>query len=140
MKILFDTNVVLDVLLSREPYLTDAVSLFTAVENKQIQAYLCATTITSIEYLCAKNIGKNPARQAIGTLLELFVVAEVNQKILLAAIASGFADFEDAVLYQAGVYSGVDGVVTRNGKDFRLAELPIYTPPQLCNAIQNRQR
>lgn len=138
MKILFDTNVVLDVLLNREPFAADAVNLFAAVENKRIQGYLCATTITTIEYLCAKGIGKNSARQAIKALLELFVIAEVNQKILCAAIDSGFADFEDAVLYQAGVYSGVDGVVTRNSKDFRLAEIPIYTPTELYESIQNR--
>lgn len=138
MKILFDTNVVLDVLLKREPFAADAVNLFAAVENKRIQGYLCATTITTIEYLCTKGIGKNSARQAIKALLELFVIAEVNQKILCAAIDSGFADFEDAVLYQAGVYSGVDGVVTRNSKDFRLAEIPIYTPTELYESIQNR--
>ena len=138
MKILFDTNVVLDVLLKREPFAADAVNLFAAVENKRIQGYLCAITITTIEYLCTKGIGKNSARQAIKALLELFVIAEVNQKILCTAIDSGFADFEDAVLCQAGVYSGVDGVVTRNSKDFRLAEIPIYTPTELYESIQNR--
>jgi len=137
VKILFDTNVVLDVLLNREPYAADAVKLFTSVENKFIQGYLCATTITTIEYLCTKDIGKNSSRQAINALLELFIVAEVNQKILVAAVTSGFTDFEDAVLYQAGVYSSVNGFVTRNTKDFRLAELPIYTPSELCNAIQS---
>ena len=139
MKILFDTNVVLDVLLNREPYAVDAVQLFAAVESKVIDGFLCATTITTIEYLCAKSIGKNLATQAIHALLQLFAVAEVNQKILIAAVDSNFTDFEDAVLYQAGLYSGVDGIVTRNSKDFRLAEHPVYTPHELCSIIQNDQ-
>lgn len=135
MKILFDTNVVLDVLLNREPYAPDGIKLFTAVENKIIQGFLCATTITTIDYLCTKAIGRKPAKQAISALLELFSIAEVNRKTLVAAIESDFSDFEDAVLYQAGVYVGVDGFVTRNIKDFALAERSIYTPSELCGII-----
>jgi predicted nucleic acid-binding protein len=135
LKILFDTNVVLDVLLNREPYAPDGIKLFTAVENKIIQGFLCATTITTIDYLCTKAIGRKPAKQAISALLELFSIAEVNRKTLVAAIESDFSDFEDAVLYQAGVYVGVDGFVTRNIKDFALAERSIYTPSELCGII-----
>ncbi len=138
MKILFDTNVVLDVLLNREPYVADAIELFSAVENKTITGLLCATTLTTIEYLCTKQIGKNVARQAINSLMELFLTAEVNRTILLNAAHSEFGDFEDAVLYYSGVYSGINGLVTRNNKDFTLAEYPIYTPKQLCNTIKTR--
>jgi len=127
--------VVLDVLLNLEPYAMDAIKLFAAVENQIIQGFLCATTITTIEYLCAKNIGRKSTTQAIHSLLDLFAIAEVNRKILIAAIDSNFSDFEDAVLYQAGIYVGVDGFVTRNGKDFSLAERPIYTPQELCGII-----
>jgi predicted nucleic acid-binding protein len=137
LKILFDTNVVLDVLLNREPHAIDGIKLFSAVENKIIQGFLCATTITTIDYLCTKAIGRKPAKQAINALLELFSIAEVNRKVLVAAIESDFSDFEDAVLYQAGVYGGVDGFVTRNIKDFALAEHPIYAPSELCGIIQS---
>ena len=65
----------------------------------------------------------------------LFSIAEVNRKTLVAALESDFSDFEDAVLYQAGVYAGVNGFVTRNIKDFTLAEQSIYTPSELCGII-----
>lgn len=136
MKILFDTNVVLDVLLNREPFAADSIKLFNAVESKNITGFLCATTITTIEYLCTKHIGKNATRQTIVSLLQLFSIAEVNQKILINAVNSPFSDFEDAVLYQAGVYIGIEGIVTRNIKDFNLAEYPIYTPNKLCEIIK----
>jgi predicted nucleic acid-binding protein len=136
LKILFDTNVVLDVLLNREPFATDAIMLFNAVESKEITGFLCATTITTIEYLCAKHIGKSATRQTIMSLLQLFLIAKVNQKILIHAANSNFSDFEDAVLYQAGVYVGVDGLVTRNIKDFSLAEYLIYMPSELCKIVK----
>lgn len=136
MKILFNTNVVLDVLLNRQPFAANAIHLFSAVEQAVIQGFLCATTITTLDYLCTKTIDRQSAKNAINGLLELFAVAEVNQHILKAAIASGFTDFEDAVLYQAGICAGIDGLVTRNAKDFNLAECPVYHPNELCNVIQ----
>ena len=136
MKILFDTNVVLDVLLNRQPFAADAIHLFSAVEQALIQGFLCATTITTLDYLCTKAIGRPSAKNAVNGLLELFSVAEVNRCVLKAAIASDFTDFEDAVLYQAGICVGIDGLVTRNAKDFNLAECPVYHPNELCNVVQ----
>lgn len=139
MKVLFDTNIVLDVLLGREPYLNNAIALFDAVEKQVIQGYLCATTITTIDYLATKALGKVDSKIAVGKLLELFVIAEVNRRTLVAALLSDFADFEDAVLFHAGVDAGVDSVVTRNGKDFKTGSVPIYSPDDLLQRIQVNQ-
>lgn len=65
MKILFDTNVVLDVLLNRVPHSGVAIELFSAVERKNIQGFLCATTITTVDYLATKAIGRAEAKEAI---------------------------------------------------------------------------
>ena len=136
MKVLLDTNVVLDVLLIREPFAQMAMNLFDAAANKEIEGYLCATTFTTIDYLVAKQQNKHEARALICRLLELFSVAEVNEIVLKKASASAFSDFEDAVLYQAGCYVGVDCIVTRNVKDFKTADLPIYTPMELGQLLQ----
>lgn len=136
MKIVFDTNIVLDVLLEREPFASLSINLFNAVEQQVIQGYLCATTITTIDYLLSKSLGKVSAKLAINRLLDLFAIAEVNDVILKAAINSNFSDFEDAVLYHSGVYASVDGFLTRNSKDFKTASLPIYSPTELLSIIQ----
>ena len=54
MKIVFDTNIILDVLLIREPFAQMSINLFDAVVSKEIDGYLCATTLTTIDYLVAK--------------------------------------------------------------------------------------
>lgn len=136
MKILFDTNVVLDVLLTREPFAATAISLVAAVEQKVIQGFLCATTITTVDYLVTKAKDRAIAKQATQHLLHLFSVAEVNQSILQAAVGFPFEDFEDAVLYEAGCYAAVDGFVTRNIKDFKKAERPVYSPNELWAVMQ----
>ena len=135
MKIVFDTNVVLDVLLIREPYAQMSMNLFDAVVSKDIEGYLCATTVTTIDYLVSKCLGKPKAKDLVTGLLDLFAIAEVNEAVLTQAINSDFHDFEDAVLYQAGSNAGVDGFVTRNGKDFKMAKLPIYQPDELARLI-----
>jgi predicted nucleic acid-binding protein len=140
LKIVFDTNIVLDVLLEREPFAPLAISLFNAVEQQVILGYLCATTITTIDYLLSKNLGKASAKLAINRLLDLFAIAEVNKVILKSASDSDFSDFEDAVLYHSGVLASVDGFVTRNSKDFKTASLPTYSPTELLNIIQQSHK
>ncbi len=72
MKILFDTNVILDVLLDREPFAEDAAYLLSKVERSEIIGFLCATTITTIHYLITKSNGSKEAIQHIQALLSLF--------------------------------------------------------------------
>lgn len=131
MKILFDTNVVLDVLLARQPFLAVATALFSEVEERRIEGFLCATTLTTVDYLLNKTLPTVQARAAIQTLLHLFEVAAVDKTVLSTAAGSAFSDFEDAVLYFAGKQADVSGLVTRNTQDFVHAEYPVYTPTEL---------
>lgn len=135
MKVLFDTNVILDVLLDRKPHAEAATLLFARVERGEMIGYVCATTITTIFYLASKVVGIDAARLQIKNILTLFQVAVVDSVVLEKALISGFSDFEDAVLYQSAEATGVDCLVTRNIKDFKLAKLPIYLPQELETII-----
>ena len=79
--------------------------------------------------------GVEDAKKSIHTLLTLFEVAPINRAVLEQAMNSSFSDFEDAVLYQAGYYADVDGVVTRDAKGYKKASLPIYTPTELLRLL-----
>lgn len=131
MNVLFDTNIILDVLQNRQPHAQAATQLFARVERKQIKGYVCATTITTIFYLASKAIGADTAKKQIKLILELFDVAQVDKSVLLAAIQADFGDFEDAVLYKAAQYANIDCIVTRNIKDFKQSKLPVYLPAEL---------
>jgi len=139
LKIVFDTNVILDVLLVRESHFEVSANLFDAVVCKDVEGYLCATTLTTIDYLVSKQQGKQVTRALLKKLLVLFSIAEVNEFVLMEAVKSDFSDFEDAVLYQAGVLVGVDGFVTRNQKDFKTAVLSVYSPCELLEIIKNNK-
>jgi len=137
MKTLFDTNIILDVLLDREPFSDDASFLLSKVENSEITGYICATTVTTIYYLAAKAIGARSASGHIRSLLSLFVIAPVNRVVIENALSSDFEDFEDAVLHEAACHAGAKYIVTRNLSDFKASKLPVFEPREFINNIES---
>jgi len=136
LKVLFDTNVVLDVLLDRQPFRDPAALLFSKVERKELTGVLGATTLTTIYYLVAKASGSAVARSAVRDLIGLFQIAAVNQEVLSKAVESSLKDFEDAVLAEAGILESVDAIVTRDPEDFRDNPLPVLSPQELQTALE----
>lgn len=137
MKVLFDTNVILDVLLDREPFADDASLLLAKVEQSEISGFICATTVTTIHYLATKALGPKAAAKHIQALLSLFVIAPVNRVVLEDAVAAKFADFEDAVLWAAASHAGAKYIVTRNIGDFKNATLPVFEPREFLNVLES---
>ena len=137
MKILFDTNVILDVLLDREPFSNDAAFLMSLVEKSDVIGFMCATTVTTIYYLAAKALGHQTASRHIRTLLNLFEVAPVNRVVLEGAAASKFKDFEDAVIHASAIHAGAEYIVTRNSADFKESRLPVFSPENLIKNLES---
>jgi predicted nucleic acid-binding protein len=135
VKVLFDTNVVLDLLLAREPHAGVAARLFTLVDNDRIDGAVSATTVTTVAYVATKAVGAKEARKLLRGLLDLFAVAAVDRQVLEAALRLDFEDIEDAVIHEAATAWGAAGIVTRNGRDFARASLPVFDPPELLAAV-----
>jgi len=138
LRILFDTNVILDVLLDREPFSSTAAKLFSQVEAGEISGYVCATTITTIHYLARKVIGTESAMEEINKLMKLFEVAPVNRAVLDAAISSEFKDFEDAVVHEAAIYQDAQGIVTRDLIGFKKSKINVYSPEEFLLQLESK--
>ena len=130
MKILLDTNVVLDVLLAREPFVENAARIFAMVERGEAEGLLCATTLTTVDYLLCQSLSEREARTAVRLLLSLFEIATVNRVVLDAALEGTMRDFEDAVLAQSASHGGADRIVTRNTQHFRGSPVPAVDPAE----------
>lgn len=137
-RVLFDTNVVLDLLLDREPHSIAAARLVSAVEHGRLGGFLCATAVTTIDYLVSRELGRSGARRAIETLLRIFEVAGVTRAVLESALDLDFDDYEDAVAHEAARSVEADGIVTRNVRDFAGASLAVYSPEELVAALEQR--
>lgn len=127
-RLLFDVNVILDVLLDRHTH-ADAASLAWAfVEQGTVEGLLSAHAVTTIHYLNQKAVGQRRARATTEALLDVFGVAQVTSEVLRAALALGWPDFEDAVTAAAARAAGCHAIVTRDPKGFRGARLPVLDP------------
>jgi len=135
MTILLDTNVVLDILLNRQPWYTDAALIFGLSQQNLIQSYISASSITDIFYITQKEQGKNAAREAIKRLLRVFKPATVTDRDIYQALELEWDDFEDSVQFIVGEGLSVDYIVTRNTKDFTLGSIKTVTPEQFIQAV-----
>ncbi len=135
MKILIDTNVVLDLLLEREPFVETAIALFEQIEQGNLEGHIAATTITNIFYIIRKTEGREVALAAINRLLMGLQFCAVDRQTVETALSLGLKDFEDSLQLACATFNQLDGIVTRDRKDFIGSHLPIYSPTKFLNQI-----
>jgi len=132
-KVLFDTNVILDILIRREKlYYSSALSL-TIIENKQADGFICETAIPLIFYLVEKDRGRQKAEKVIYDLLKILHIANVDENTIKMSLHSGFKDFEDAIIYFSALNNNIDLIITRNKKDFIKSGLPVLSPEEFLS-------
>lgn len=127
-RILFDTNVVLDVLLDRHPHSEASAQAWAAVETGKAEGLLSAHAVTTIHYLIQKDIGNVKAKRLLSAILGVFGVAVVDASVLQEALQLPFSDFEDAVTAAAAHSAGCDCLVTRDSRGFRRSPVRVLAP------------
>jgi predicted nucleic acid-binding protein len=140
MRVLVDTNVILDFLQEREPFVEDATRLFELIDAGEIEGFIAATTITNIYYIVRRAVGLAAAEDAITQILTDLEICKVDRAILeyandttvsRFANALRFRDFEDGVQYACAIAYGVDAIVTRDLSGFVASEIPVKSPREL---------
>lgn len=135
MRILFDINVVLDVLLARKPWAADSALLLDAAERRKITGHVAAHTLTTAYYLIARSAGPVKAATAVTDLLRFLDVVPLESADFAQALVLGMTDFEDAVQAAAAAKIGADYVATRNAKDFKASPVKARTPAELLSLL-----
>lgn len=131
IRVLADTNVVLDLLLQREPWLTEARPFWDARDDGSVFVYLLASVVTDIYSVCRKQAGKDKALNAVETCLTGFEIVPVDLALLRQALGQTGPDFEDNVQIACAQLAAVDFIVTRNSADFRDSPIPAVEPSAL---------
>jgi len=127
-KLLIDIDVILDVLVKREPFFAASANLWAQIEKSHMSAYLASHTVTTLFYLIRKAKGKKLANDSIRDILSVFEIAPVDKKGFLLALELNFTDFEDAVQFAAAKQVNVDFIITRNIKHYSKSTIPVLTP------------
>jgi predicted nucleic acid-binding protein len=136
VRVLIDTNIVLDFLLQREPFFQDAELLFQEIDAGQVIGYVTATTLTDIFYISRKHTrSTEQARQAVSETLTAMVICPVDRAVLESAFNSGLVDFEDAVQIFSAVSQGLDAILTRDNKGFLSSPIPVLSVQDLLQQL-----
>lgn len=129
MRVIIDTNVILDILLKREPFFTDSYGTVKKALESHTDCFVSASAVTDIFYLLRKGLQDNDAaRQAMEQLLQLVYVADVLALDIHSALSVSIPDFEDAVVAAVALRNKADYIITRNQRDFTGSIIPEITP------------
>ena len=137
MKLLLDTNVILDVFARREPWFEDSAAVLSLLDTEGFEGVAAAHSITTLFYLTSKHLGQRRATARILDLLKLLSVAPVDQETILKGLALGWPDFEDALQLLCAEAASADYLVTRNPRDFESDSVPVVTPSELLAILQS---
>lgn len=136
MRVLFDTNVVLDVLLNREPWAADSSAVWQANDDGQIVGYVTACALTDIFYIAHRLSTLEMARTAVRVCLEAFEVCAVGLPALKLAETLPGSDFEDNLQIACAFRADVDVILTRDKTGFRDASMSVMTPAELLAKVR----
>jgi len=128
MKLLADSNVILDVLLDRTEHLQESQRIWMALENADVEGYLSAHCITTVYHMLAKRSGREKADELVADLLTMCRIAPVNHQVLKTASGWRWPDFEDAVTASAALVAGCELIVTRDTAGFSRSPIKALTP------------
>lgn len=132
MKILVDTNVIIDALTGREPFKEDAEQIFMLAANRIEDMYITTNSATDIYYLVRKYLhSTGQAKSIMAKLYELFHILDVTASDCQEALLSEMSDYEDAVLSCCAARNHIDYIVTRNMKDYEKSKAQAILPKQL---------
>ena len=137
MVILVDTNIIVDALMQREPYVEDAQFIMTKCAEGEITGYLAAHSIPNLFYILRKAYSQEERRKFIRNLCSIFNISELDaDKILSAVENEGFSDFEDCLQEECAVDVSADYIVTRNLDDYKKSRVEAIGPGEFVKLLQ----
>ena len=128
MRVLLDTNIVLDLILEREPFVAQATKLWELHQQTNLDAYISPITLINVFYITRKIKDRETARQAVVKLTQGLLICPTDAQVLHLALTLPFKDYEDAVQHAAATQAGLEAIITRDISDYDTATIHIFTP------------
>lgn len=135
MRVLLDTNIVLDAMLQRDPWKNDADAILKAAALGQIGFYVTSLSLATVLYVGRKVVGTAKARADVRSYLVAVSILPIDKQTLLAADALVGSDFEDNITIAAAATASLDAIVTRNIADFAHSPVPAWEPAELVRRL-----
>lgn len=133
--IFIDSDILLDILLKRDPFYRFGQKLLNKGKNKEIEISTSALIIANIYYIIVRVLGKNEAKDKVKKLLKILTVLPLDADCITLAMNSNFSDIEDAMQHFIAMQNQCDVIITRNLKDYKKSLLPIMSAEQYLRTI-----
>lgn len=138
MKILIDTNVVLDMLLNRAPFSINAYQIFLMSYNRKIEGFISSTSATDIFYLANRTLkNKDTVYELFSDLQQILKFATVDETTIIQALQKRWKDFEDCVQKVCEIQNNCDYIITRNVKDFSNSQISVLLPEEFLQQFNS---
>lgn len=136
MKLLIDTNIVLDVILERQPFYSNSIEVLGLAKRDDVEEYISASAVTDIYYLIYRQLkDKGFAKELLKELFKIVSVASVTEQEIRKAMELEWKDFEDSVQYSVALLQEMNGIITRNPSDYGESEIPVWLPERVLELI-----
>ena len=134
--IFLDTNILMDILANRQPFYKSSSELYKLGLSNQVFFYTSSNTISTLHYLLKKFTDEDNIRKSLDEITNVITIIPVDINIIKKSLKSSHKDFEDAIqITSAQSVNDMDCIVTRDLKDYKNAEIKVYTPDQFLNTI-----
>ena len=135
MKVLIDTNILLDIALDRTLFVDDACRLLDAAQKGHIDAYIAWHSISNFHYISAPKQSEKERREFLKSLFSFAKIAPVVTADILRALSLNMTDFEDAMQAAAALACGAELIATRNLRDYVKSPIKAYAPQDVLKQI-----
>ena len=135
MRVLIDTNVILDVLCNRQGFADDAAKIFKFCEVNKIEGYISAISVPNIVYILRKELDAEKTKDILKQLSLIFKIADLKADDLKKAANLMFNDYEDALQSVCASRIKANYIITRNIKDFTNSKVAAIKPSELLERI-----
>lgn len=128
IRLLIDTNIVLDLLSKRDQFYDEAADLFSRADKKELELTISSLTFANTNYILSKLKSAKEAREILRKFKVLVELLSLDDKITELALSdNNFPDFEDGLQYYSAIENQIDIIITRNKKDFKNSKIPVLT-------------
>ena len=135
MKLFVDTNVVLDLLQYREPWVYDTLVLFQLAMENKVELVVSDLTFVNVAYVAGKNADKKTLKETLVKLKKLVTIVSIGDVCVEQALSDDFVDFEDAVQYFSAKRERVDYILSRDKKGFQMSDIPVTDVATFLNSF-----
>ena len=140
IRVLLDTNIIIDFLTDRQPFSLHATDIFRQARTESIELFTSSHSFATTHYIMKKLLPEKEQRSVLTKLNQHLQILPVTEKEIQHALSPSHQDFEDSIQIFTALTGNIDYIVTRNIKDFKKSPVKIKTPDQLLQLLNHSSK